>query len=68
MVKLILTINEMTSLNLKDITAIGTDISIEEVGKNATKAEIKVGNMLKERLKLNENYNLKVILKSQKKI
>lgn len=54
MVKLILTINEKTSLNLKDISAIGTDISIQEVGKNATKAEIKVSDILKERLKINE--------------
>ncbi len=54
MVKLILTINEQTTLNLKDISAIGTDISIQEVGKNATKAEIKVSDILKERLKINE--------------
>lgn len=54
MVKLILTINEKTTLNLKDIRAIGTDISIQEIGKNATKAEIKVSNILKERLKVNE--------------
>lgn len=54
MVKLILTINEKTSLNLKDVSAIGTDISIQEVGKNATKAEIKVSDILKERLKINE--------------
>lgn len=54
MVKLILTINEKTTLNLKDISAIGTDISIQEVGKNATKAEIKVSDILKERLKVNE--------------
>lgn len=54
MVKLILTINEKTTLNLKDIRAIGTDISIQEIGKNATKAEIKVSNILKERLKVND--------------
>lgn len=54
MVKLIITINEKTTLNLKDITVIGTDISIEDVGKNATKAEIKVSNILKERLKVND--------------
>lgn len=54
MVKLILTINEKTTLNLKDISAIGTDISIQEVSKNATKAEIKVSDILKERLKVNE--------------
>ena len=54
MVKLILTINEKTRLNLKDISAIETDISIQEVGKNATKGEIKVSNILKERLKVNE--------------
>lgn len=54
MVKLILTINEKTTLNLKDIRAIGTDISIQEIRKNATKAEIKVSNILKERLKVND--------------
>lgn len=54
MIKLTITINEKATLNLKDITAIGTDISIEEVGKNATKTEIKVSNILKERLKVNE--------------
>lgn len=54
MVKLILTINEKTTLNLKDIRAIRTDISIQKIGKNATKAEIKVSNILKERLKVND--------------
>ena len=54
MVKLILTKNEKTRLNLKDVRAIETDISIQEIGKNATKGEIKVSNILKERLKVNE--------------
>ena len=54
MVKLILTINEKRSLNLKDVSAIRTDISIKEIGKNATKGEIKVSDILKERLKINE--------------
>lgn len=59
MVKLILTINEKTTLNLKDIIAIGTDISIQEIGKNATKTEIKVSNILKERLKVNDKLQFK---------
>lgn len=54
MVKLILSINEKRRVNLKDVSAIGTDISIQEIGKNATKGEIKVSDILKERLKINE--------------
>lgn len=66
MVKLILTINEKTTLNLKDIDAIGTDISIQEIGKNATKAEIEVSGILKERLKVSEKIQIENISKKSR--
>ena len=66
MVTLIITINEKTILNLKDVSAIGTDISIQEIGKNATKGEIKVSDILKERLKINEKLQLESNSKKSK--
>ena len=54
MVRLEITIREINSLDYKEITAIGTEISIQEIGRKATKYEKEVSNILKKRLKLDE--------------
>ena len=51
MVKLEITIKELTSIDLEKATAIGTEIAIKEIGKNASKNEKAVSNILKKRLK-----------------
>ena len=54
MIKLEITIKEINSLDFKEMTAIGTEISIQEIGRKATKYEKEVSNILKKRLKLDE--------------
>lgn len=54
MVKLEITIKEINSLESGSIKAIGNEITINEVGKNATKNEKEVSNILKKRLKVDE--------------
>ena len=54
MVRLEITIKEINSLDFKEITAIGTEISLKEIGKYATKDEKEVSNILKKRLKVDE--------------
>ena len=54
MVRLEITIKEINSLDYKEITAIGTEISIQEIGRKATKNEKEVSNILKKRLKVDE--------------
>ena len=44
---------EINSLDFKEMTAVGTEISIQEIGK-ATKSEKEVSNILKKRLKVDE--------------
>ena len=58
MVKLEITIKEIDSLDYKDITAIGTEISIQEKGREATKYEKEVSNILKKRLKVDEKLQI----------
>ena len=58
MVKLEITIKEINSLDYKEITAIGTEISIQEIGIKATKYEKEVSNILKKRLKVNEKLQI----------
>lgn len=58
MVKLEITIKEIDSLDYKDITAIGTEISIQEMGRKATKYEKEVSNILKKRLKVDEKLQI----------
>ena len=41
-------------ITIKEITAIGTEISIHEIGRKATKNEKEFYNILKKRLKLDE--------------
>ena len=54
MVRLEITIKEINSLDYKEITEIGTEISIQEIGRKATKSEKEVSNILKKRLKVDE--------------
>ena len=54
MIKLEITIKEINSLDYKEINAIGTEISIQEIGRKATKSEKEVSNILKKRLKVDE--------------
>lgn len=58
MVKLEITIKEINSLDFKEITAIGTEISIQEIGIKATKYEKEVSNILKKRLKIDEKLQI----------
>ena len=54
MVKLEITIKEINSLDYKEISAIGTEIAVREIGSKATKNEKEVSNILKKRLKIDE--------------
>ena len=54
MIKLEITIKEINSLDFKEMTAIGTEVSLKEIGKHASKYEREVSNILKKRLKLDE--------------
>ena len=54
MVKLEITIKEINSLDFSEMTAIGTEISFQEIGRKPTKYEKEVSNILKKRLKVDE--------------
>ena len=54
MVRLEITIKEINSWDYKEITVIGTEISIQEIRRKATKNEKEVSNILKKRLKVDE--------------
>lgn len=54
MVRLEITIKEINSLDYKEITVIGTEISIQEIERKPTKSEKEVSNILKKRLKVDE--------------
>ena len=58
MIKLEITIKEINSLDFKEMTAIGTEISIREIGEKATKNEKEVSNILKKRLKIDEKLQI----------
>lgn len=58
MIKLEITIKEINSLDFKEMTAIGTEISIQEIGRKATKYEKEVSNILKKRLKVDEKFQV----------
>ena len=58
MVKLEITIKEIDSLDYIEITAIGTEISIQEIERKATKHEKEVSNILKKRLKIDEKLQI----------
>ena len=59
MVRLEITIKEINSLDYKEISAIGTEMSIHEIGRKATKNEKEVSNILKKRLKVDEKLQFK---------
>ena len=54
MIKLEITIKEINSLDFKEMTAIGTEVSLKEIGNHASKYEMEVSNILKKRLKIDE--------------
>ena len=54
MVKLEIRIKEIDSLDFNEMTAIGTEVSLKEIGKDASKYEREVSNILKKRLKVDE--------------
>ena len=58
MVKLEITIKEINSLDFSEMTAIGTEVSIKEIGKQASKYEREVSNILKKRLRVDEKYQV----------
>ena len=58
MIKLEITIKEINSLDFKEMTAIGTEILIQEIGRKATKNEKEVSNILKKRLKIDEKFQI----------
>lgn len=58
MIKLEITIKEINSLDFSEMTAIGTEISIQEIGRKATKNEKEVSNILKKRLKIDEKFQI----------
>ena len=58
MVKLEITIKEINSLDFKEMTAIGTEVSLKEIGKHASKYEREVSNILKKRLKIDEKFQI----------
>ena len=52
MIKLEITIKDINSLDFKEMIAIGTEVSLKEIGKHASKYEREVSNILKKRLKV----------------
>ena len=58
MIKLEITIKEINSLDFKEMTAIGTEIAIKEIGREATKNEKEVSNIFKKRLKVDEKFQV----------
>ena len=58
MIKLEITIKEINSLDFKEMTAIGTEVSLKEIGKHASKYGREVSNILKKRLKINEKLQI----------
>ena len=58
MIKLEITIKEINSLDFKEMTAIGTEVSLKEIGKHASKYEREVSNILKKRLRVDEKFQV----------
>ena len=58
MIKLEITIKEINSLDFNEMTAIGTEVSIQEIGRKATKNEKEVSNILKKRLRVDEKFQV----------
>ena len=68
MIKLEITIKEINSLDFKEMTAIGTEVSLKEIGKHASKYEREVSNILKKRLKVDEKLQFEKIKKAIEEI
>ena len=45
-------------ITLKEISAIATEVSIQEIGRKATKNEKEVSNIFKKRLKVDEKFQV----------
>ena len=58
MVRLEITIKEINSLDFKEMKAIGTEVSLKEIGKHASKYEREVSNILKKRLRVDEKFQV----------
>lgn len=58
MVKLEITIKEINSLDFNEMTPIGTEVSLKEIGKHASKYEREVSNILKKRLRVDEKFQV----------
>ena len=58
MVKLEITIKEIYSLDFNEMTAIGTEVSLKEIGKHVSKYEREVSNILKKRLRVDEKFQV----------
>ena len=58
MVKLEITIKEINSLDFNEMTAIGTEVSLKEIGNHASKYEREVSNILKKRLRVDEKLQI----------
>lgn len=58
MIKLEITIKENEVIKLEDTVAIDTEVRIIEKGKNATKGEKEVSNIIKKRLNVNQKYQV----------
>ena len=56
MIKLEITIKELTSIDLEKATV--TQIGTKEIEKNASKNEMEVSNLLKKRLRLDEKFQV----------
>ena len=67
MVKLEITIKEINSLDFKEMTAIGTEVSLKEIGKHASKYEREVSNILKKRLRVDEKFQVENTVNSYNK-
>ena len=58
MVRLEIIIKETNSLDYKGIAVIGTEVSLKEIEKQASKYEREVSNILKKRLRVDEKFQV----------
>lgn len=66
MLKLIIEIEEKNSVETSKYKAVGTNIHITEIGQKATKTEIDVSKILKDRLKVEEKFQIEDFSKYEK--
>lgn len=66
MLKLIIEIEEKNSFETTKYKAVGTNIHITEIGQKATKTEIDVSKILKDRLKVEEKFQIEDFSKYEK--